>query len=60
MKYGKMIKNCLICKKELYRSANKYSIKKRIGKKHVTCGGECSKTYRKIHNYIRNKKCKSN
>jgi len=53
-----MEEKCLICEKELYRSNNGRSIKKRVGHNKVTCGGKCSKAYCRVNKYIirRNRK----
>jgi len=46
-----MIKKCIVCKKEIFRS----DLRIRKGKRRiecVTCSKECSETYRRIYLYI--------
>jgi len=53
-----MIKNCLVCGEELYRSVGRgvnksRADKRRVGKHQVTCGGKCSKIYMRIATYLK-------
>lgn len=51
-KRGSLIKNCLVCRKEIFRGNSKR--KKKVPPYGVTCGGKCSITYARISRYIKN------
>ena len=47
-----IMKNCLICQREIFRSNHSGTIKRRRGKNQVTCCRQCSKIYIRCLRYI--------
>lgn len=50
---GIIIKQCLICGKDIYRTKSWCGNRLRRGPKAVTCSHECSLIYNKVASYIR-------
>lgn len=48
-----MIKNCLVCENEIFRSSNTRGIKKRRGKNEVTCSKKCAIIYNRKSDKIK-------
>lgn len=46
-------KNCIICLMEIHRSPNSSGLKQRRAENWLTCSKKCSKTYKRIQNYLR-------
>jgi len=44
---------CIICEKEIFRSNNPNSKKRRRGRQCLTCSHECSKGYIRIYKYFK-------
>lgn len=51
-KTGKPMKNCIVCKKEIYRSGNYMFGKTRRTKNSVTCSDVCSGIYERIYKKV--------
>ena len=51
---SKIMKNCIICKKEIKRGLVKFNSSRRSSNS-VTCSKECSKVYQRCYHYIKTK-----
>ncbi len=47
-----MIKNCLICEKEINRTKSKSVGKLKRGPHAVTCSKQCTKIYTRVYRYV--------